>query len=143
MTFPGAPCIYYGDEVGMTGGSDPASRGGFPWERSDWDKDLLAFFRQAISLRRDHPALCRGRYVHLGADDQQGLYAFAREGEGETLIVVLNRGTDPYELDLAVGELFDTDQRLRDIWGDAEARIKNGRAIGGMVPPRSGVVLTA
>jgi cyclomaltodextrinase len=42
MIYPGAPSIYYGDEIGMTGGHDPANRGAFPWHAPDtWDRDLL------------------------------------------------------------------------------------------------------
>ena len=43
MTYPGAPSIYYGDEIGMTGGHDPANRGAFPWHKPDtWDTGLAA-----------------------------------------------------------------------------------------------------
>jgi len=40
MTYPGAPCIYYGDEIGLTGGKDPDCRKAFPWDESKWDHDL-------------------------------------------------------------------------------------------------------
>ncbi len=40
MTYPGAPCVYYGDEVGLSGGRDPENRGTFPWDETRWDHDL-------------------------------------------------------------------------------------------------------
>jgi len=142
MTFPGAPCIYYGDEVGMKGGSDPDSRRAFRWDERDWDEDIRTFFGRAIALRHRHPVLRRGKYVRLLADDRQNVYAFARRGKRETLVVVLNNGADPYELDVGVGELFADDEPLRDVWADHEARVRHGRAIGAVLAPRSAAVLT-
>lgn len=105
-TFPGAPCVYYGDEIGMEGRHDPDCRRVFPWDESYWDHDLLAFCRRAIGLRHEHPALRRGRYLRLHTDDQHGVYAFARQGEEETLVVVLNNGLPKYDLDVLVEGLF-------------------------------------
>ena len=52
MTMPGAPTIYYGDEIGLTGGYDPGSRGGMPWDRARWDMDLLDYVGATVHLRR-------------------------------------------------------------------------------------------
>ncbi|MGD8966911.1 MAG: glycoside hydrolase family 13 protein [Anaerolineae bacterium] len=148
MTFPGAPCVYYGDEIGIEGGHDPDCRRAFPWDESRWDQHLLALFRRAIALRHNHRALRRGHYVRLHADDQHNVYAFARRGEQETLVVVLNNGENSYTLDLPTKDLF-ADQRmssdriaLRDVWGDVEGYTVNGRITGGVLAPRSGAVLT-
>jgi neopullulanase len=141
MTFPGASCVYYGDEIGMEGGPDPDCRRAFPWDEARWDQDLLAFFRRAIALRHQHPALRRGRYRRLLADDQHNAYAFAREGEEETLIVVVNNGLSPYELDVDVGNLFADGQALQDVWAGHDARVTAGRVAGATLPPRSGAVL--
>jgi neopullulanase len=62
MTLPGAPCLYYGDEVGMTGGNDPHCRGAFPWhDEGAWDRDLLAFTQRATALRHALPVLRTGQ----------------------------------------------------------------------------------
>ncbi len=143
MTFPGAPSIYYGDEVGMGGGPDPDSRRAFIWDESAWDQDRFAFFRRAVALRRDHRALRRGRYVRLLADDRHTVYAFARQGEQESLVVVLNNGAGPYELDVDVRDVFDEGDALQDVWGDIEARVTDGHAVGAVLAPHSGAVLTA
>jgi len=155
MTFPGAPCVYYGDEIGMEGGPDPDCRRAFPWDEARWDHDLLAYVRRAIALRYAHPALRRGRYLRLYADDARGVFAFARQGEAETLVVVLNNnGSDSYDLDVPVGEVLAYGARhqhgallwrsgayLRDLWARAQARVVDGRVVGATLPPRSGAVL--
>jgi cyclomaltodextrinase len=91
FTFPGAPSIYYGDEIGMAGETDPACRGAFPWdEEAAWNQELRQTFRSLVALRRDHPALRGGAYESLAADD--GLVVFSRIGEGETIVVAVNAG---------------------------------------------------
>ena len=140
MTFPGAPCVYYGDEIGMEGQDDPDCRRAFPWDEARWDHDLLATFRRATQLRHAHPALRRGRYVRLHADDAHGVYAFARQGEGETLVVVLNNGPAPYDLDVPVQGLLADGTPLRDLWQGLAAQVAAGRIAGATLPPRSGAV---
>ena len=64
MTMPGAPCIYYGSEVGVTGGPDPDCRRAFPWhDESSWDRELLDYFKAAIRLRNEHEVLRTGDYA--------------------------------------------------------------------------------
>lgn len=141
MTYPGAPCIYYGDEVGLEGGRDPDCRRAFPWDEARWDHDLLAVFRRAITLRHEHAALRRGRYLCLHADDQHGVYAFARQEEGETLVVVLNNGSTSYDLDVPVRGLFNDGMILHDVWKSGRAQATAGRITGATLPPCSGAVL--
>jgi len=142
MTFPGAPCVYYGDEIGMEGQDDPDCRRAFPWDEARWDHDLLATFRRATQLRHAHPALRRGRYVRLHADDAHGVYAFARQGEGETLVVVLNNGPASYDLDVPVQGLVPDGTVLRDLWQGGQAQVAAGRIAGATLPPRSGAVFS-
>jgi neopullulanase len=143
MTFPGAPSIYYGDEVGMEGDDDPDSRRPFNWDESSWNGDLLTFFQRATRLRHEHPALRRGRYSRLLADDRHNTYAFARRGEQETLVVVLNNGTENYNLDVPTEGLFGDDTPLHDVWGGLEARVIDGRIGQATLRPKSGAVLKA
>ena len=58
MIYPGAPSIYYGDEIGMTGGHDPANRGAFPWH----NPDTLGPGLVALLSAADRPAAQRKRY---------------------------------------------------------------------------------
>ena len=83
MTLPGAPCIYYGDEIGMNGGPDPGCRGAFPWdEKQSWDCEMLDFYHQAIALRHTHSALRTGAYRTLVAAGD--VFGFSRSISGET-----------------------------------------------------------
>ncbi len=91
MTAPGAPGLYYGDEVGMTGGEEPASRGAFPWhDEASWDRQQLTLVRELGALRRAHPALRHGDWRPVPRDDD--LLAYRRSAGTTTLQVTVNRG---------------------------------------------------
>jgi len=98
-TLPGAPCVYYGDEVGIRGGLDPDNRRAFPWDESSWDMTLLDWTRQAFALRHAEPLLRHGD-VRMGSTGGRAL-AFERVGEGGRLAVGLNPGPDRVRLRLA------------------------------------------
>jgi cyclomaltodextrinase len=101
MTLPGAPCIYYGDEIGMEGRHDPDSRRAFPWHESAWDVELRAYIREAIRLRHEQPSLRRGDYVALAAADDAVAYARTASGE-PTVVVAINAGTDAASISFTV-----------------------------------------
>ncbi len=89
MTMPGAPCIYYGDEVGLSGGPDPDCRAAFPWhDESSWNYELLTFFRRATALRTTLPALRTGDFRILHAKEE--LFIFARRLADQVAIVAFN-----------------------------------------------------
>ena len=90
LTYPGAPCIYYGDEVGVDGRHDPECRKSFPWEEERWDVDLLAYTKACVKLRRDHPSLRGGSFQRVHAEGQ--VYVFARTFEREQVLVAINAG---------------------------------------------------
>ncbi|NLE75479.1 MAG: DUF3459 domain-containing protein [Chloroflexi bacterium] len=113
MCYPGAPCIYYGDEVGLTGGPDPDCRKGMPWEGGPWDEELLTWFQGAVALRRSHAALRHGDYITLHADG--AVYALARRLDDELLVAAFNLGTAPAQLDLPLPPSWN-EGRLHDRW---------------------------
>lgn len=59
FTMPGVPCIYYGDEAGVQGYTDPFNRGPYPWGRED--QELLVHYRMLAALRQQYPVLAPGR----------------------------------------------------------------------------------
>lgn len=97
LTFPGAPSIYYGDEVGLPGGLDPDSRRSFPPEK-DWDLDLLEYHQKLIRLRHQYPALRTGSYQVLYAE--KGVYVFSRILNQETIIIGININTSKSNVSL-------------------------------------------
>ena len=96
MTLPGAPCIYYGDEVGLSGGNDPDCRAAFPWDEARWDAGLRAFVRDVARLRTVEPALRRGTISLLAA--AAGAVVFERRSAEGTVIVAVNNGLEPARL---------------------------------------------
>jgi cyclomaltodextrinase / maltogenic alpha-amylase / neopullulanase len=74
MTLPGAPCIYYGDEVGLLGREDPDCRRAYPWDVSRQDRELRAFIAGLTAMRRASPLLRRGRVEFLGAEGMAVAY---------------------------------------------------------------------
>lgn len=92
MTFPGMPCVFYGDELGLTGASEPEYRQAMPWGR---DHPLRTLYRELISLRRGHPALRRGRFrVEVAQGDQ---LAYTLEDASERVSVLFNRAGAPVD----------------------------------------------
>jgi len=101
FTLPGAPCIYYGDEIGVDGGHDPECRKSFPWDENKWDKDLLNYVKACIALRKEHKSLRRGEYKRLYAEGD--VMAFSREGDGEKIITIFNVADEERAIHLEVG----------------------------------------
>jgi len=94
-TLPGAPCIYYGDEVGLRGGLDPDNRRAFPWDRSRWDEPLLEFYRAIFALRRSEPALRSDEVKVLAAEAGRVAIARGTADAAERVVVVVNAGPEP------------------------------------------------
>ena len=92
MAFPGTPCLYYADEIGMDGGRDPDNRRCMPWDENLWDHDLRRYHQRVIYIRRESHALQRGGFqiLHAASD----LIAFQRQSLQERIIVAVWRGPD-------------------------------------------------
>ncbi len=90
FAYPGAPAIYYGDEIGLTGGTDPDCRGAFPWSTSRWNMTLRDWVKQLIALRKSQLALRRGDFCRVCLNVNQACYAFARQTQEQQIVVALN-----------------------------------------------------
>lgn len=96
LTYPGAPCVYYGDEIGLPGGADPDNRRTFPWDTltDPQSAELRDLHAALIRLRREKTALRTGSYRELLAEDASGSFAFARfDGKDTVITVVRRKGT--------------------------------------------------
>ncbi|TCI04508.1 maltodextrin glucosidase [Corallincola luteus] len=92
MTYPGVPCIYYGDETGMVGGNDPYNRACFDWDEAHWIHSLWQHYQQMIALRQQTPALQTGAYHTLYAEGDG--FAFARFDAEQCCVIAINRSAD-------------------------------------------------
>ena len=114
--YPGAPAIYYGDEIGLTGGKDPECRGAFPWNESHWNKDLREWVKALIALRKRHVALRRGGFERLCMDVEDGCYSFARTHPEGSVAVLLNASPDERPYCIAAQPVgWQDGYRLRDL----------------------------
>ena len=134
LTFPGAPSLYYGDEVGLPGRLDPDCRRTFPPEE-EWNRPLLQTHKTLIALRKQYPALRTGKYRTLAAE---GLcYVFARILADEMVVVALNVGEQAVQVrlaDMAVenGQVLYGEGRIERL-GDRTTLLE--------VPARQGMIL--
>lgn len=139
LTFPGAPSIYYGDEVGLPGALDPDSRRAFPLE-AHWERDVLDYHKQLIALRHKYPALRTGSYHILFAEGT--VYVFARILGDEEIVVAVNVSTEAANISFEPANLKSRHDKLlygkgEFVWkGDGE-----NRHLELMLPARSGLIL--
>ncbi len=133
-TLPGAPCLYYGDEIGIEGGNDPDCRRAFPWNGDGWDHDLLGFVRAILALRRDEAPLRRGELRVLAADGDG--FAFERRLGDARVVVALNSGIEPAALPIDLPLTGGPAEEL-SLPGWSGAPPEGGRVV---VAPRSGRV---
>ncbi len=110
LTLPGAPCIYYGDEIAMVGGDDPDCRGAYPVSPSAGDQALRAFVIALTAARRDHVALRRGAVRCLATTGDA--VALLRTAEGRSAVVAVNAGSRPAVLDVELAPGFQPVERL-------------------------------
>ncbi|WP_245896065.1 glycoside hydrolase family 13 protein [Deinococcus irradiatisoli] len=99
MTYVGAPCIYYGDEIALPGGPDPDCRRAFPWEKPEsWNREVMQHLQRLTEARSHSAALRRGDFTVLHAQGE--LLAFRREFAGECAYILMNTGKAPSDLPL-------------------------------------------
>ncbi len=93
FTLPGAPLIYYGEEIGMDGGPDPDCRRPMIWDEQRWDHETRQFYRQLIALRQSRPEFQHGHILPLESD----ALVFLRytDQPTEVALVALNRSNQP------------------------------------------------
>ena len=86
MTLPGAPTLYYGDEAGVCGWTDPDNRRTYPWGREDFE--LMEFYREAISIHKQNNVLKTGSYIPLVYE--RDLLCYGRFNQEEQIFVGIN-----------------------------------------------------
>ncbi|MCF0187733.1 MAG: hypothetical protein HUJ98_14745 [Bacteroidaceae bacterium] len=98
MTWPGAPTLYYGDEAGQVGFTDPDNRRTYPWGSEDFE--LIGFHRDMIALHKYSPAIRKGSFKFL--DCGKGFISYARFVQDEKYVIILNTSDKKLERDFIV-----------------------------------------
>lgn len=146
MTWPGAPTLYYGDEAGLCGWTDPDNRRSYPWGRED--KDLIRFHREMIRIHRDYQALKTGSLVFLKIEPE--FISYGRMNEKEKFIILINLRNEEVPADIPAWKtgLADGERMGRMLMTTQDSftpATEIFRAKQGIVhitcPPRSGIVL--
>ena len=110
---PGAPMIYYGDELGIKGSNDPDNRRTMLWEEPEnnyeIDKELLEFYQKMIRIRHDNYILTDGKLDMKTISDKKGVIIITRELENERIIGIINISDKESEIKLQLNknEIFD------------------------------------
>ena len=101
MTWPGAPTIYYGDEAGVCGWTDPDSRRTYPWGHED--TDLIAFHKDIIRIHNEYESLRTGSLKFLHGEHR--VISYGRFNENEAVAIVINNDFVEKEVKIHVREL--------------------------------------
>lgn len=100
LTYLGTPCIYYGDEVGMTGDNDPDCRKPMIWDKTKQDNELFEFYKSMIRLRHENQALRDGTFQFLVAEKDSKLLAYQRGDGNNCFIIAMNSSGETADVHL-------------------------------------------
>jgi glycosidase len=136
LTVRGTPMIYYGDEIGMAGGDDPDNRRDFPggWKgdrrnafeetgRTAQEQEIFHHVQRLLALRGRTAALRHGRFVDIAVTEKT--WTYARVGETNTAIVVVNNGDQAAEVEVPYEDGVYTGQ----LGVGGELRVSGGRGV--------------
>jgi neopullulanase len=148
LTLRGIPEIYYGDEIGMTGGQDPDNRHDFPggWTedqhnafqrdgRTPAQQQIFEYVQTLLRLRREHESLRQGKLWHLAADDSS--YVFLRQSEEERLVIAFHNGSSARTMTVPLKDTpLKGASRIVPLFGGAQADLA-GDQLKLILPPQS------
>ena len=118
----GAPCIYYGTEIGLTGGEDPDCRKCMVWEEEQQDLELYGFTKELIYLRkRLSEILINGTTCWELVDDSRNVIHFSRELNGQKIHAIFNQGQEAYLIEQQSEVMFSQNSELLN---DGKAEIQ-------------------
>ncbi|WP_322513253.1 alpha-amylase family glycosyl hydrolase [Chloroflexus sp.] len=147
FTMPGAPTIYYGDEVGVTGDDDPDDRRTYPWPDLGGSPDTTLFnhYAELAELRNRYPSLVKGDFTPLLAGDAAGVVAYGRKYRNEAAIVLINRSASAQTVTVPVSGFLPNGVELCALFTVGNQRDVTVRVVNGNVQitlaPLSGTVL--
>ena len=124
MTHPGVPVIYYGDELAMRGGPDPDCRRSMTWDKVDGNA-MLAYYKRLTHMRGESEVLREGtlRTWEVGED---GLYAYLRQTERETVLCALNTSERAIRRMIRLPEALAGCKAVRDLMTGKTHNVQGG-----------------
>jgi glycosidase len=157
MTYPGAPMIFYGDEAGMWGAKDPDCRKPMIWDNMVYDsarylpngkknrqadpvsvnRFMLSHYKKMIAIRNTHEVLQKGNFQTVYIDDPEEIYAFSRNYNGHSAIIVLNNSGRVKNVEFSV----DDDAKYIDVLNDNAPVASSERKLSLKVFPKWGMIL--
>ena len=146
MTWPGAPTIYYGDEAGLCGWTDPDNRRTYPWGRED--NELIEFHRQLIRIHKDYQVFKTGSIMFLKG--QYKLIGYGRFDENDKIVVMINSSDEVREADIPVWRMgiIQETRMARLMLSDREGYSDEAKVypvVNGLIhvecPPMSGMII--
>ena len=146
MTWPGAPTIYYGDEAGLCGWTDPDNRRTYPWGRDD--NELIEFHRQLIRIHKDYQVFKTGSIMFLKG--QYKLIGYGRFDENDKIVVMINSSDEVREADIPVWRMgiIQETRMARLMLSDREGYSDEAKVypvVNGLIhvecPPMSGMII--
>ncbi len=106
MTWTGSPAVYYGDEAGLTGWTDPDNRRTYPWGHED--KKMIKFHKEMIKIRKENIALKLGSLMFL--KNTHGVISYARWYKGNIIVVAVNNNFNGVDLNIPVWKVVGDDK---------------------------------
>lgn len=135
FSFPGAPAVFYGDEVGLEGEKDPDCRQAFPWDESQWDRELRSYVKLLISERKKRVELRRGDYRSIMDDPDRGGFAFFRGLGDSHLLGVINASSVQRSFKITVQDLPWQDGKIvHDLLSNQEMIISRDQVVINLQP---------
>ncbi|WEK55170.1 MAG: glycoside hydrolase family 13 protein [Candidatus Cohnella colombiensis] len=140
FSYTGMPVIYYGDEVGMTGGEDPDCRKPMVWQESEQNKELFAYYQSLITVRKTNIALREGEYQRWFVNEAMNTWGIIRSHPQQTIGILFNNSPNVSPIEIA--ELNNINVKsIQQLFGSAKLCLENGTIVGEL-PPYSGTVIT-
>jgi len=131
FALPGAPAIYYGDEIGLEGGKDPDCRRAFIWDEKRWNHELRNWIKGLIHVRKNHAALQSGEFGIVYSSDSDPVFAMKRSLNEEIIFAAVNATSKVQEINLSIsipnrpgeGEIRDMlGQKISAYWQDGHLK---------------------
>ncbi|KXG44401.1 glycoside hydrolase family 13 protein [Tepidibacillus decaturensis] len=124
MTYIGMPMVYYGTEIGMTGKNDPDCRKTFVWDEKEQNRDLFDYYKKLIQIRKSNLELTHGDVETVLIDEINQVYAFARNYEGKSAVVVINSLQKEQEVEIPVAKKTG---KVKDLLTKETYPVKDGK----------------